>query len=464
MDFESSVVNYSMTLTSVPRYDRTQIPDIGEKAIVVGASMAGLLTARVLADGFRKVTIIERDSLSDNPTPRRGVPQGRHIHTLLKAGRVTLEDLFPGYGESLLAAGGVQIDMMSDVLHYQNGDFLADGSSPLPAYYATRPLFEQIVQRQIRNTEGVELRTGYHCIDYIVNDETTAVQGIKTKHDGGKQAELRADLIVDATGRTSKTPAWLEDHGYQKPPLDEVEIDVAYSTVFGARPSDDRRALMVDPTSSQMRGVGAFPVENEQWILTYFGIGQHKPPADSETLLEFSANLPGPDPIELLDTQPRFSDGVDYYPFFSNRRNRYEELDRFPDGLVVIGDAISSFNPIYGQGMSVAALEALLLHHTLATGELDDLALRFFDGIEKIVNIAWSMAVGADSQYSQTTGPEPRGTVFFKWYLDRLASKAQTDGALREAFYRVYNMEKNPLTLLSPRIIWQVLKPDFLRY
>lgn len=451
-----------MTLSSVPRYDRTQVPDIGEKAIVVGASMAGLLTARVLADGFQTVTIIERDSLSDTPTPRRGVPQGRHIHTLLKAGRATLEDLLPGYGEKLLSAGGVQIDMMSDLLHYQNGDFLADGSSRLPAYYATRPLFEQIVQRQIRNTERVELRTGCQCIDYIVNDDGTDVQGIKTKHDGGKQAVLRADLVVDATGRTSKTPAWLEDNGYEKPPLDEVEIDVAYSTVFGDRPSDDRRALVVDPTNSQMRGVGAFPVENEQWILTYFGIGEHKPPTNPEKLREFSANLPGPDPIEFLDTQPRFSDGIDHYPFFSNRRNRYEELDRFPDGLVVIGDAISSFNPIYGQGMSVAALEVLTLHHTLATGELDDLALRFFDRIEKIVNTAWSMAVGADSQYPQTTGPEPRGTAFFNWYLDRLATKAQTNGALREAFYRVYNMENNPLTLLSPGIIWQVLKPEQL--
>ena len=448
-----------MTLADVPRYDPDRAREIGETAVVIGGSVAGLLAARVLSDWFGEVTIVERDPLPDESTPRRGVPQGRHIHALMKAGRATIEDLFPGYGEELLSAGGVQIDMASDVLHYEKGDFVADGPTRLPTYYATRPLFERIVRRRIRDRTGVALLDEHQFLDYTTDDAGTTVTGVHVRTDDGDTQEIAADLVVDATGRTSRTPNWLAENGYTAPQVDDVTVDLAYSSVLSERPPDDRRALIVAPAPSRLRGVGVFPVENDRWLITYFGMHGDHPPTDPGNVREFSANLPGPDPLELLDAEPTFSEGIDHYPFASNRRRRYEDLERFPAGLVVIGDAIASFNPIYGQGMSVAALEALLLHHTLAGETNPSIARSFFGRTEDVIDVAWSMAAGADFQYPPTTGPKPRGTEFFTWYVGRLTRKAHSDGELRETFYRVINMEYPPSRLLRPRTLWRVLRP-----
>jgi hypothetical protein len=202
-----------------------------------------------------------------------------------------------------------------------------------------------------------------------------------------------------------------------------------------------------------------FPAENERWLVTLFGMHGDHPPTEPDELRAFAASLPGPDLERLLDTQSRVSDEIAHYPFPSTRRHRYEGLDRFPDGLVVVGDAIASFNPIYGQGMSVAALEALALHHTLATGGRADLGRRFFDRTEEILDVPWSIAVGGDFEFPQTEGPKPRGTDFFNWYLARLMRKAHTNGKLSEALVRVIMMEKPPTSLFRPGIVWQVLKP-----
>ena len=448
-----------MTLSTVPRYERDQLSELGDRAVVVGGSIAGLLTARVLADGFRDVVVVERDPIPTEPTPRRGVPQGNHIHALLRAGRATIEDLFPGYGEQLLSAGGVQIDMGSDVLHYEDGDFVADSPTRLPTYYATRPLIEYVVWQRVLELDSVTVRSQCQCVEYSIDGPTPTVDGVTLRDDDGEYVDISTDLVVDATGRTSTTPTWLDDAGFRAPPADEVRIDMAYSTVFSERPPDDRRALIVPPAEDTTRGVGVFPVEDGRWLLTYFGMHGDHPPTTPRELREFSSNLPGPDPVELFDTEPTFSDDIVHYPFPSNRRYRYEELERFPDGLVVIGDAIASFNPIYGQGMSVAALEALVLHHVLATDASEGLPLRFFDRVESVVDVAWSMAVGADFQYSETTGPKPRGTDFFNWYLSRLTHEAHSDGSLRETYYRVINMEYPPRALVRPAVLWRVLNP-----
>ena len=168
------------------------------------------------------------------------------------------------------------------------------------------------------------------------------------------------------------------------------------------------------------------------------------------------------DVTRIIDEHERVSADIYKYPIPSNRRRRYEDLERFPDGLVVIGDAIASFNPIYGQGMSVAALEALQLHHTLAIDGDDPLALRFFEQVHQVVDDAWSVAVGSDFQFSETTGPKPVGTDLLNRYIARLNRKAHTDGRLADAFNRVVIMEERPTSLFRPRLVWRVLKPGRL--
>ena len=448
-----------MTLATVSQYDGDRISAIGKHAVVIGASMAGLCAARVLADGFEDVTIIERDPLSDEPIARRGVPQASQPHIMWEAGRATLEDLFPGYSEELLAGGAVLIDGRSDFYNYSQGDFLASGANGFQLYSATRPLYEQVVRRYVFALDEVQVRAECQLIDYLVNDAVTAVEGVVIRNRNAKQEELPAELVVDATGRTSRTPAWLERHGYRPPTLNEVQIDVAYSTTFIERPADDHRTFGVLAEAPRTRGGLAAPVEGNRWLMNLHGVHGDHPPTDAEGFVDFAASLPTPEVKRLLDEHSQVAEDISHYPFPANRRYRYEDLDRFPGGLIVIGDAIASFNPIYGQGMSVAALEAVVLHHTLATGSHEECALRFFDRAAVVVDPAWMMAIGADLSYPETEGNKPRGTGFFNWYLSRLFRSAHTDGALTDAFNRVLSMQQPPTSLLRPRVMWRVLKP-----
>lgn len=448
-----------MTLATVPRYKSNQNAEIAEHAVIVGGSMAGLVAARVLLDGFETVTVIDRDPLPDELEIRTGVPQARQPHVLLEAGRAMLEDLVPGYGEDLISAGGLLVDGTSDFRYYDQGDFVADGPTRQLMYFASRPLLELILRRRVAALDSVRVRSGCQFVDYLVDDAATTVEGVVVRGNGTDQETIRADLVVDATGRTSRTPTWLETHGYTPPALDEVHIDLAYSSTLIERPPDERRTLYVPLSPPRTRGGAAFPIEGDRWLVNVHGIHGDHPPTDTEGFADFAASLPTPELKRLLDDHPRASEDIVKYPIPSNRRYRYEALDQFPDGLLVIGDAIASFNPVYAQGMSVAALEAVVLHHTLATGGRDELALRFFDHAEEVIDIAWRMAVGADFGFAQTTGPKPRGIDLFSQYLSRLTRKAHTDGELRHAFYQAIVMERPPTSLLRPSVMWRVLRP-----
>ncbi|WP_440990833.1 FAD-dependent oxidoreductase [Haloarchaeobius baliensis] len=455
-----------MTLADVPRYDESAVSRCGEHAVVVGASMAGLVAARTLADAFDRVTVLDRDPLADDPVTRRGVPQGHQPHVLLEAGRATLADLLPGFGEELLSNGGLVLDWTEDLVHYEDGGYLAPGPTRRPMYAASRPLFEAVTRRCLAAVDGVRLRPACRFVDYQLADDGTTVDGVvvASAREHGERGDdasttLPADLVVDATGRTSRTPTWLAEHGYERPPEQEVDVGVRYATAVVDRPAGDRRAFFVPPTPPRTRGGGAFPVEGDRWLVTLQGVHGDDPPTDPEGLREFAASLPVDHLARLLDEREWVGDGVEGYPFPSNRRRYYEELDRFPDGLVVLGDAVASFNPVYGQGMSVAALEALVLHHALADGGLDGLGPRFFDRASEVVDVAWSMAVGSDLGYDATEGSQSLPESLFTRYLARLVRTAQDDGVVADAYGRVVTMEEPPTSLLSPGIATRVLSP-----
>ena len=449
-----------MTLAAVPQYDSERIPDRGGRAIVVGAGIAGLCAARILADAFDEVAVIDRDPLPDEPVARDGVPQTRQIHVLWEAGRATLEELFPDYSEELVAAGGVVIDGQRDFYMYSQGYYLAAGSKPFPLYAATRPLYERLLRRRVSVRDDIHLRGNRPFVDYLATDAATTVNGVVVRNQDGDREELVADLVVDATGRTSRTPEWLSNHGYTPPATEEVHIDLAYSTTCIERPADDHRMIGALAAAPRTRGGAVLPVEDGRWLVNLHGIHGDHPPTDVEDARDFAASLPIPVVNALLDEYPLVSEGIAFYPFPSHRRYRYEDLDQFPDGLLVVGDAIASFNPIYGQGMSVAALEALILHHVLATADHEPLAVPFFDHVTEIVDPAWMLATGADFGFPQTRGDKPRGAAFFNWYLSRLFRKAHTDSVLTDAFTRVLSMQHHPTSLLRPSVMWRVLKPS----
>ncbi|NHN49298.1 FAD-dependent monooxygenase [Halostella sp. JP-L12] len=447
-----------MTLATVDRYDSAGTPSIEGRAVVVGGSIAGLCAARVLADVFKEVVVLERDALPDEPVARTGAPQTSHPHALLEAGRATMEDLFSGFGEEILAAGGLLIDSGSDMAYYDQGGYVADTTARLPTYCASRALFEYVVRKQVQALDGVRIKDDTHMTGYLTDEEATAVTGVAFRNTDGAERQLPAALTVDATGRTSRTPQWLSDHGYEAPPVDEVHVDVTYSTIRIERPPDDRRVFFVPPSSPRTRGSAIIPIEDDQWEVIIQGVHGDTAPTEPGSFTKFVDSLPVAEPGQLVTEQSWRSDTIDHYPYPSSRRHRYETLDRFPEGLVVTGDAIASFNPIYGQGMSVAALDAVELHHALKPG-IDGVASRFFDRAATVVDAVWRMAVGADFGFPQTTGPKPRGADLSNWYFERLLRRSHTDPTLSEAFMRVMRLEQPPATLLKPGIARRVLQP-----
>jgi len=448
-----------MTLADIERYDERSGTTLGDRAIVLGGSMAGLCAARVLDDSFEEVVVIERDVFPDEPIVRDGAPQTSQPHAMLEAGRVTLEDLFPGFGEDVQAAGGLELDMADDFTWYDQGGVVTNTDVAMPALYATRPLFEHVVRERLRNREAVRLRGDCLFFDYRYNADAGRVTGVRFRDEAGDEASLKADLVVDATGRTSRTPNWLEQQGFPAPETSEVEVDVTYSSVHIERPPNAEGGVLVAPETDRPRGAAMMPVEHGRWEVVLQGIHSERAPADRETFLKCAEALPVKDIAHQLNEQEWVSE-IQRYPFPASVRRHYEDLQRFPEGLVVTGDAIASFNPIYGQGMSVAALDALVLHHELDDG-LAGSGPRVFAQVSPVIDEPWQLAVGNDFIFEGTTGPKPTGTDLFNRYVARLVQRAHDDSALTEAFFRVFRLERSATSLLWPSTVWRVFRPRF---
>lgn len=447
-----------MTLDDVAPYDASNIHDVGDRAVVAGGGIAGLLAARVLADAYSKVTIVERDPCPDGPSPRGGTPQSRHVHVLLEAGRSILESLEPGYQQSVEDRGGLTIDAGTDLQYFHHGAYLEPGRAELPMLCASRPLFEDALRDRIRDREAIEWRTDCTVHTFEVDATGSRVTGVSFRTGEGTEESISADLVVDATGRTSRTPRWLERHGYSAPALEEVWIDLSYSSLVVERPSHTTAGYLVVPSPPNRRGGTVVPIEDDRWMVTLFGLHGDHPPNNFEDFLDFAETLPASEPAEVLKSQPVLPEEIHKHPFPANRRYRYDSLADFPNGLLVTGDAIASFNPIYGQGMSVAALDAMHLHHALA-GSPQRLAQRYFADVTETIDVIWRMTVGADFGYRETDGTAPLGTGVFNWYLKRLVKTAHDDPYATDAFARVLRLEHAPTQLLAPSLLWRVLSP-----
>ncbi|MFW6090575.1 MAG: FAD-dependent oxidoreductase [Actinomycetota bacterium] len=438
-------------------YEPDRVRRHGGHAVVIGASIAGLLAARVLADAFERVTVVDRDPLPTDGDARRGVPQGRHIHVLLVAGQTIMETLVPGFTDELVASGALKIDFSRDVWVHAAGGFLAPGTGEMPLYYASRPLIERTLRSCVARHDRVTVEPGHQVADLAVTGDR-AIEGVVVRHDGSER-KLPAELVVDTTGRGSRTGTWLQQLGYAVPTREQIHVDLVYRTCRIHRPSHDRRAMLILPAAPRARGAAVAPIENDRWIVTLFGMHGDHPPGNVDELREFAAGLPTAVVRELLDEYELETPDIAHYRFPAYTRRRYEQLEDHPAGLLSLGDAVANFNPIYGQGMSVAAQEALALHHTLAERGLADLGGRFYSRVDKIVENAWSVATGGDFQFPQTSGAKPRGTDLLNRYVTRLHRKAHTDSMLADAFARVAALEKPPTSLLHPSIAWRVLWP-----
>jgi 2-polyprenyl-6-methoxyphenol hydroxylase-like FAD-dependent oxidoreductase len=428
-----------------------------QHAVVIGGSIAGILTARVLYEHGNYITILDRDALPASREARRGVPQGRNTHGLLASGLNVLEALFPRITEELIAAGAVTGDILGDCRWFMEGACHTRFVSGLEGVMSSRPFLETIVRERVRNLPNVSFRDNCAVSGLVV--KKGRVIGVKTN-----EGELPADLVIDAAGRGTHTPQWLEAMGFPKPEEERVEIGLNYTTRRFRRKADDLDgdlAVIIPGTTTKNRGGVMLAQEGGLWSVSLNSRFSPGAPAELDGFIEFAKTLPAPYIHEVVrQAEPVGEASVTRFP--ASVRRRYEKLRSFPDGYLVIGDALSSFNPVYGQGMSAAALEAMELNSVLKKGT-KDLARRFFQRAAKVVDIPWSLATGNDLRVPETVGRRTFVGKVMNAYVSRLHKAAHHDRAVALAFHKVGNLLAPPPSILAPqialRVLWANLHP-----
>jgi 2-polyprenyl-6-methoxyphenol hydroxylase-like FAD-dependent oxidoreductase len=434
---------------------------IGDRAVVLGASMAGLLTAHVLTNSYGQVIVIDRDQLPETSRHRRGVPHGRHLHALAARGQQALEELFPGLTEELVANGALAGSLLADARMFLSGYRLRQTDTGLVLLCASRPFLEAHIRARVRAHHNVTVLDRCDVVGLATTSDNRRVTGARVLRRADSSAEevLAADLVVDATGRGSRTSAWLESLGYPRPELEQVRIGLAYATRIYRLPTDalDGDLAILDAATPQLPRTGALlALEGDRWMLTLAGILGDHPPIDPEGFLDFARSLRFPDIYEAIRDAEPLDEPVSFH-FPASARHRYERLHRFPAGFLVVGDAVCSFNPIYGQGMSVAALEALMMRDHLKQG-LEPQPSRWFRDVARVVDVAWNMSAGGDLNFPGVEGHRTFKIQLLSAYLAKLHAAAAHDARLATAFTRVSGLVAPPQSLLHPSVVLRVLR------
>ncbi|HEX3150913.1 MAG TPA: FAD-dependent monooxygenase [Gemmataceae bacterium] len=430
-----------------------QSSTLGKHAVVVGGSMAGLLAARVLADHFDRVTVLERDRLSETPEARKGVPQARHVHVLLMSGRRVLERLFPGIINELHAAGASDMDSAKDIAWLTPAGWGINFDSPLRMLGATRDLIEWGVRSRVVADPRIRLRSEIDVNGLVLNSSAQRVGAVTvTDRSAGVAETLQADVVVDASGRGSKAPQWLEALGYTRPPETVINGFLGYSTRFIRKPANwsaDWQALYIQHAPpARKRGGLIFPVEDNRWMVTLSGAGKDYPPTEEAEWWEFARSLPDPRFAAAIEAGEPLTPVVGTKST-ENRLRHYEKLTRRPEGFLVTGDAACAFNPVYGQGMSTAALGALALDSSLGDG-LSGLARRFQRRLAKSNANAWLVATGEDYRYAEVEGPAAGlSTRLLHRYLDRVTRLATKSAKVRLRLLEVLQLTRSPTSLFN---------------
>jgi 2-polyprenyl-6-methoxyphenol hydroxylase-like FAD-dependent oxidoreductase len=421
--------------------------------------MAGLTAARVLADHFAQVVVLERDALPAEPAYRPGTPQARHVHLLLAGGQQALCELFPGFEQELAQAGGVPIRSGLD-LRWEPA-----GYDPFPqrdlgsvSYAMSRPLLEFLVRRRVAQCANVAFHSGCRAQEFLTTPDGATVVAVCYENSDGRSETLTADLVLDASGRGGLTLALLAANGRPLPEETTIGVDIGYSTAIFAIPDDapsSWKGVMTLPQAPEgQRGVVMLPLEGNRWIATLSGRGGDKPPANMEGFLAFAQQLRTPTLFNAIK-HAKCLGGVTRYVFPASLRRHFERLESFPRGLLPLGDVICRFNPVYGQGMSVAAQEAGLLQRLLsARGPRAGLAPAFFAEVPSLIETPWAIAANLDFTFPETKGQRPpqfEGWLRFQAALFRLAAR---DPAVHHLMMEVQG-------LLKPRSVYS--DPEFAR-
>jgi 2-polyprenyl-6-methoxyphenol hydroxylase-like FAD-dependent oxidoreductase len=444
---------------------------VGERAVVLGASMGGLLAARVLADFFDTVTVVERDVLADGPVVRRGVPQGRHVHVLLARGAQILNELFPGFLDDLVADGApVWNDGELSKLHLSFGghDILRSGKvakepTALAIHMPSRPFLECHVRRRLQAMRNVTILGGHEVAEVTTTPDRRRVTGARVVDPNGAERELTADVVMDAMGRGAHTPALLERLGCGRPVEDHIVMHTSYVSQLLRIPHGTLAEMLVDIGPAPDRPAGMFlsGYEHDTWMFTVFGMAGHQPPGDLAGMLAFAQEYCPDHLIAALRAAEPVSE-VAHHHMPSSQWRRYDKMPELPDGLLVCGDAVCSVNPIYGQGMTLAALEAAALRECLRDGAAD-LPRRYFRASAKPIGVAWQMVASSDLAFPEVAGRRSRWMRIATRLVDWAMAASESDLVVAVRFFRVNSLIDSPIRLLHPAFLYRVAAVNLRR-
>ncbi|WP_426514017.1 FAD-dependent oxidoreductase [Dactylosporangium sp. McL0621] len=427
-------------------------------AIVLGGSIAGLTAARALRDSFDRVTVFDRDTLPDGAAHRRGVPQAEHGHGLLARGRAVLEELFPGLVDELAELGAIPLDIQRDVVWIFGDRPAPRVASGLAGLSISRALLEAGLRRRVAALPGVTILDGHEATGLTFDG--ARVTGATVRPVGGGEHEVRADLVVDATGRGNRGTTWLAALGFERPAEERIDAGTVYvSRDYRRGPGAADFPAILNAPGGPARPYGgiALGVDGDRWMVTLLGVGPGQaPPTDPDGYLDFAAKLPDPRLHALLASSEPLGDPVRLRLPASVRR-RYERLTRLPERLVSIGDALCSFNPAYGQGMTVAVAQAAALGRAAGAG-LDGLPRRFYARAARIIDVPWDMSAGGDLAYPFVEGARTRRGEVLNAYVARVQAATGHDAAVARRFLEVTNLMRPPQSLLAPGMLARVLR------
>ncbi len=446
----------------------------GSHAIVIGGSMAGLLAARVLVNYFDWVTLVERDRFPEQPQPRQGVPQASHVHVLLTRGQRILEQLFPGIEAELTAAGAPTVDWIADWSMFGMWGWGPRFPSGLIGHTASRHLLEWTIRRRLAEYENLKFLEATQVTQLLTDENKSRVTGVRLRfHAEAQKAEtpqseeLAADLVVDASGRNSSMPKWLAALGYQPPEETTIDSHLGYASRWYQRKEgfqvDWQGLTVAAKPPDNPRGAVLYPVEGNRWVVTLGGVGRDYPPTDEAGFLAFTRSLRSPILYEAIaDAEPLSP--IYGYRRTENRLRHYEKLSRLPEALVAVGDAVCAFNPVYGQGMTIAALGALTLEECLreqfrnSKRNLTGLTQRFQKRLARVNSTPWVMATGEDLRWPTTSGGQlDRMSRLMQGYMDRVMQFSVDRPDVYQTFGEVVHLVTPATALFKPRIVAQVL-------
>jgi len=434
--------------------------NLGHHAVIIGGSLAGLMSATVLADHFDCVTIFERDELEDRPVLHKSIPQGNHIHALLLAGQNVMSSLYPAFTDELKRLGAVSFRTGIDLAFYGPGGkgYNATRSVTEPrdlgfeGHIMSRGLLEYLVRRRTLALANVSLETDA-TIEGLISDNG-GVGGVRRKRTTGFEP-IEADLVLDASGRSSHAARWLVEMGVAAPEETTIGVDFAYTSTKYRKPdhtdAGEPLLLVGGPPPQYTRAAGLFEIENSIWHVSLAGRFGDYPPTDEAGFVAFAKSLPSPRLYDLIKDAERIAD-ITHHRFPTSIWRHYERLQGFPAGFLILGDAICSFNPVYGQGMSSAALQAQALRDVLrerAAGSrgLDGLSTEFFPRAAQAVSAPWTLAANFDFAYPQTRGERPQGIAEGATYFAALDSLQAEDVDVQRLVTEVFQLTK-PLSAL----------------